>query len=313
MLVLFRLGSRDFSSSSKEGFSGGQSPILVNPYSRVTIETLCQKAGKYTQELLWQGEGRPESMFGKRDDEILPVKWMCKIARTVGVNCANYEVTADVRAPGVVELSGWLESNVMRPDGCFLYTDIPSRGKCLTALWTETESQRDFASSVNKTVRGVIAQLRCLRCYSPMIVKCIGFMFPTSSRSSCVVMVTVTWQNLTIMVDLDFLTCDEVKGRVIVALKQMDLNRVNLLNAEYENFFIRLSEEDFELIVRDAAQQEFAQQIPSKHSIIVSTKDRIYKVPPTYQELHGLESLYYSVIDGHLEEPSISRESVVLY
>ena len=312
MLVLFLLDSRDFGSSSKESTRGPQSPILDNPYSRITIVDLGMKAGKYTQDLLWQGERRPESMDGKNDDEILPVKWMHNIARTVGVNCANYEVTSDIKAPGMVELSGWLENNVMRPDGCFLYTNIPSQGKCLTALWTETESQGDFASSVNKTIRGITAQLRCLRCYSPMIVKCIGFMFPTSCRASCVVMVTVTWENLTIRVYLNCLKCGEVKGHVIVALKQMDLNHVNLLNTKPEDFFIRLSEKDCDLIVRDAVQREFAIQIPSKHSIIVSTRDRIYKVPPTFEEVQSLEKMY-GLYDQYKEEPSISRESVVLY
>ena len=68
----------------------------------------------------------------------------------------------------------------MRGDGCLVYG---KRGCDIPALWTETESNGDFPCTINKTIRGVIAQFRLLRCYSPNIMECKGFAFPVTKNA----------------------------------------------------------------------------------------------------------------------------------
>lgn len=242
----------------------------------------------------------------KVDDEVMPISWIRSIAEGLQeLNVAEYTVTVDERAPGFKDLNDWLERTYMRADGSFVYKGIPNASDRLPALWTETESGNGFRSSINKTARGVIAQLRCLRCYSDTIEQCKGFMFPSSKQASMVVMVNVQWQQLTMVVELEFLNCVDVREHVVRALTLMNNNRAKLLDTRRGNYFVRLSTADLRLIVCDV--NEFAVQIPSKHSILVETTETIIKIPPTYSEFYSLDQMHLLKDSGNID-----RESVVI-
>lgn len=216
-----------------------------------------------------------------------------------------YDVTVDKRATGFENLNDWLERTYMRADGSFVYKGIPNEDDRLPALWTETESSNNFRCSINKTARGVIAQLRCLRCYSDNIEQCKGFMFPSSKQAGMVVMVNVQWQQLMMVVELEFLNCGDVGEHVVRALTLMNNNRAKLLDTRRGNYFVRLSTADLRLIVCDV--NEFPVQIPSKHSILVETAETIIKIPPTHLEFYSLEKMLLLK-----DSANIDRESVVI-
>ena len=103
---------------------------------------------------------------GKKEDEVLPIAWISDIGRDlVGINWAEYDFVVNECTPGFGKFNNWLEGHDMKADGLILYKDTPNMGSSLPALWTETESNGDFYGSINKTARGVITQLRCLRCF----------------------------------------------------------------------------------------------------------------------------------------------------
>ena len=239
------------------------------------------------------GQPDPVVVYG-RDEEVMPISWITSIAN--GINkehhSSQYKVTVNENVPGFAQLNGWLEKCEMRGDGCFLYIDIPKEGDCLLpALWTETVSNKDFCSSINKAARGVITQLRCLRCYSDEIVQCKGFVFPALNHRSMVVLVIVTWQNLTMVVDLVFLKCEDLKKHVVDALTLMRENREKLLDTERGDYFIRLSAADLDLLVHDVEERRLAFQIDSKHSIVIGTTAAIYKLPPTWSKEGTLDRM----------------------
>ena len=264
---------------------------------------------QYTQTDLWMMEGvtLPREQ-NRRTDEEMPIQWIHSIARSQRVNCAHYNLICDTYAPGFDPLNDWLENKRMKPAGCLLYINIPNDGNRLPALWTETESHNDICSSVNKTACGVITQLRCLRCYSDQIVKCQGFMFPTTEQARVVVMVTVTWHKLALKVELNYLELHNVKEHVIGAVKLMDQNCALLYGTERGNYFIRLSPRDLDLLVSDAEDRQSAEQICSKHNILVGTANYVYKIVPNYSDYETLSTFYLLQKDGK----TANRESVVL-
>ena len=134
------------------------------------IKEVSQSIPKYTQTALWAKElglAIPSALLRKSADEAKPIIWIDRIAKESNErHDTEYKVTVNEKAPGFADLNNWLNTNESRGDNCLVYLDIPKPGSSLPALWTETESNGDFISSINKTERGIIAQLRCLRCYS---------------------------------------------------------------------------------------------------------------------------------------------------
>lgn len=308
ILVLFLLGDREAGSASSQSGAPIVSPIVDYSYKEEDFFPPPVE-GQYTQSKLW-GDLPPKPVAEKKGKtgEVLPISWIFSIAESLpGLNVAEYDVTVDESAPAFSELNNWLERVQMRADGSLVYKAIPPYVKDrLPALWTETQSNPNYSSSVNKTARGVIAQLRCLRRYSDKIDHCIGFMFPSCERASMVVRIDVQWQHVTMVVRLQFLNHVEVREHVVTALRLMNDNRAKLLGTTAGNYFIRLSEADLRLVVPD--EKEKPVQINSKHSIIVETRFLIYKVPVTYQEAFNLSRM----LSLRNKDENIDRESVVL-
>ena len=237
----------------------------------------------------------------KTADEIKPIIWIDRIAKESNErHDTEYKVTVNEEAPGLARLNNWLNKNEVRGDGCLVYLDIPMQGCNLPALWTETESNGDFISSINKTERGIIAQLRCLRCYSDKIVQCTGFMFPTSSKAGMVVMVTVTGEKLVMKVEVAPLKCEQVRTSVASALRLMRQNRENLRGKMVVDCLIRLSDTDIRLIVGESPQ--IAVQVQTIHSIVIATEQYVYKILSTHGEYYTLESMLYLQQDERPEE-----------
>ena len=268
-------------------------PLVRHP-GHEEIKALSQSIHKYTQTTLWANEPElvlPSDLSQKSADETKPIDWIDHIAMESNErHNTEYKITVNKKAPGLSHLNNWLDKDEVRGDGCLVYLDIPIDGYNLPALWTETESHGDFISSINKTERGVIAQLRCLRSYSDKIVQCTGFMFPTSSNAGMVVMVTVTWKNLYMKVEVKPLKCEQVRTSVVSALRLMKQNRENLHGEAKGNFLIRLSAADICLIVGESRQ--IAVQVQTIHSIVVATSQRVYKIPSTHGEFFALYEMH---------------------
>ena len=123
-----------------------------------------------------------------------------------------------------------------------------------------------------------------------------------------VVLVIVTWQNLTMVVDLVFLKCEDLKKYVVDALTLMRENCEKLLDTERGDYFIRLSAADLDLLVHDVEERWLAFQIASKHSIVIATTAAIYKLPPTNSECI---TLYY-MLELNNSTATTDSESVML-
>ena len=302
-LFFFRLGDRLVGSASMESHTEICNPLVIHS-GHVMITGVSQSIPKYTQTALWAKEPElvlPPALLQKSADEAKPIIWIDRIAKESNErHDTEYKVTVNEEAPGLARLNNWLNKNEARGDGCLVYLDIPMQGCNLPALWTETESNGDFISSINKTERGIIAQLRCLRCYSDKIVQCTGFMFPTSSKAGMVVMVTVTWENLFMEVEVVPLKCEQVRTSVASALRLMKQNRENLLDKVGVDCLIRLSDADIRLIMGESPQIAF--QVQTIHSIVIATTQYVYKIPSTHSECFTLDRMHALQQDGRPEE-----------
>ena len=296
---------RTVSSPSVESHRRIVSPLVHFPYGEAEIERGRNSVGDlYIQDKVWLEDPPVPVVHGKKIHEVMPISWIHTIAqRSYELDMvADYHVIVDEQVPGMEKLRRWLRCDVMRPDACILYVGTPNANDILPAILTETESSKQFQGSINKTVRGIISQLRLLRTYSERIMQCQGFMFPSVEQASVVVLIDVQWQDLAFQVSLVFLKPTEVKTRVESAIQLMLDNRVKLVDSVHCNYFIRLSKADRHLLVHAESVQ-----IPSKHNIILETADSFYKLPATETECLNLQLML-----DLKDRANTDRESVVL-
>lgn len=253
---------------SSSPFSGtfsifADSMVEPSHTSQVSLHSLEMPEDSYTLSDLCNCEGKDEEATGK---------WVESIVK-------------NMRGVSVVVTKG-LPEMPFHPfhANYLLIPDVTVTKFDLAILTLEVVSGDDYKKTVSKAVVNSLEMLRIWRTFNTQVDECTCFVVPNTngSRPSSVMEVTVTFQPFSFRFALSFVSRDQVCLKIKNKITRWHFTKKDRNPLP---FFVRLSEEECNLIERGATQ------VLSSSSLIVKSNTAFWKfnrqASRTYRELAG--------------------------
>ncbi len=188
----------------------------------------------------------------------------------------------DKEVPQLAKLTPLFSSVKIRPDVGIYDLDVP-------LMMLEVHSS-PYNETLDKLAWDLLEQLRWLRNCDPKITEWSGFCFPKHGADSCVSQMDITWDETEMNFAIDYVPVEKSRVRKAIKDTHCDLVKKHIFKVPDEILYgIPLSRLDMHFGTN-------AFQVPSNHSIVVSSDHCIYKmIPDPKEEANVMKLLFYKM------------------
>ena len=154
----------------------------------------------------------------------------------------------------------------------------------LSILTFEVVSGNNYRKTVTKSIENCVEMLRIWRNHNPSVDVCTCFVFPDSQHKSCVMKVSVKFEEYIFQYSLEYVSQKDVKKEIMEQIIKWEFK---ISHNDNGSFFVRLNQQECDTVEPGAIQ------VQSRSSLILRNQSNT-----TYWKYNKHRTLTYSGIAG---------------